>query len=313
MKFEYSGSEEYFAPKAILALRNLEGVPLYHVEKGLRHPLEIYSTTFDDVLEKTTMLLEYLNELSTTLPHIGNNNQEWEKHLANITDNWLDSIIQHIDSCKGVLACFFSTQEEKQKNKCIKLFSSQIDKYRKDIATIVNLIKHNQRFLRIVYFHWIGGFVPGYFVEGIVVEGVIGPEPLVHKNSNTAISFNRSVPEHFCNVFSVSSILAQSIYKVIKRKPLKRDKNIYNNKDLGKALKLLSLSQLIFFPDEIFKPVPFIRWHKNKSNNTVKILIEIPSSRGRPATVPNNSRIGTSWRVGEVYLSFKPPYFVNDV
>jgi hypothetical protein len=310
MRLEYSGDEENFVPKAILALRNLDEISLYHVERKCHHPLEIYSFTFNDVIDKTIILVEHLNELSVILPHIGNKNKNWEKKLEYIADNWLDSIIQHIDSCKGVLACFFSVDEEKQKDKCIKSFSKQINEYRKEVSTIVNLIKHNQRFLRIVYFHWIGGFVPGFFVEGIVDDGVMGPEPLVHKNSNTAISFNRSVLVQFCNIFSISSILTQSIYKITKRNPLGGEKFSYKNKELMQLLKLLSLSPVIFFPDEVFKPVPFIRCNV-KPNNTVRILFEMPSTKIKPTTVPKNSHVGLSFRIGEVSLAYKLPYFEN--
>jgi hypothetical protein len=182
MRFEYRGTTtEQLVPKAVAALRNLEGVQLYHSEQGMRHPLEIYATTFGDVMEQTISLIDLVNRASTELPYIGDKNPDWQKPIAIATDQWLDAVIQHIDSCKSVLSCFFSQENTKARSKRISAFSKDIEPYRKQVATIVNLIKHKHRFLRIMYFHWVGGFVPGYFVEGVVEEGLMGPDPLVHE------------------------------------------------------------------------------------------------------------------------------------
>ncbi len=312
MKIEYLGSEEFFIPKAIIALRNLEGIPLFHSEKSFRHPLESYSITFADVFQKTVTLIENLQSIDSDLAYLGNKKQGWEEKLSSDTDNWLDSIIQHIDTCKGILSCFFSKDEEKKKNKCITLFSKEIEQYRKEVATIVNLIKHHQRFVRIIYFHWIGGFVPGYFIEGIFQEGVIGPDPLVHKRGNTAISFNRNLPLHICNILFISNILSQSIYEITKRSISIKNQEPYKNDYLTKALKSLSLSKMIYFPDEIKKPVPYIRWHL-KENNEIKILIEMPSKICKISSVPDKCRIQIAMRFGEVYRTYKIPYFGDRV
>lgn len=312
MRYEYRGTSECLAPKAVAALRNLEGVPLYHSEQGMRHPLEIYLATFSDVLEQTLILVELLNEASTELPYIGNKNPGWEKKIVAATDHWLDSVVQHIDSCKGVLSCFFAKDDSKPKGKCISSFSKSIEQYRKQVATIVNLVKHKHRFLRVIYFHWVGGFVPGYFVEGVVEDGVLGPDPLVHSNANTAISYNRDIPAHLCNLWFISAVLAQHVYEITKRPVRPDNEKLFRDQNLTRVMKKVSIMPMTFFPDEIKKPVPFIRYQE-VAKGTLRVLVEMPSRRGRPNAVPERSRVATTWRVGEIAKTCKLPYFGTEV
>lgn len=312
MRFEYQGSYENLAPKAVAALTNLDGVPLFHHVQEMRHPLEIYLTTFSDVLEQKLSLIELLNEASTELPYIGNAKTGWEKKIIAATDHWLDSVIQHVDSCKGILSSFYGANEAKQQAKRISAFSKDIEQYRKQVATIVNLIKHKHRFLRLVYFHWVGGFVPGYFVEGVVDEGVLGPDPLVHANANTAISYNRDIPLQLANIFSISAVLAQHIYEITKRPVCVNADKPFRDPNLAKVIKLVSVMRLEFFPDEVKKPVPFVKY-QDKESETIRVLIELPSKRGRPQAVPENSRITTTFRVGEIARTCKLPYFGTEV
>lgn len=276
------------------------------------HPLEIYSTTFSEVIEKTLALLEELEKISNSLPHLGNKDIGWEKRLASVTDSWLDSVVQHIDSCKGVLATFYSADQDKQKNKKISSFSKSIREYREQPATIVNYIKHKQRFLRVIYFYWIGGFVPGFFIEGVVSEGIIGPDPILHKHSNTAFSYNRIIHLYFSYVYFISSILANEIHSIINRSPDFK-KVEHKHKDLELVFKRLSLSALMFFPDEAKKPVPLIKWNLNSKKDSATILLELPGNKVKPSTVPGQCRIDAECRIGEVYKTYKLPYFGSDI
>lgn len=312
MRFEYQGSTEYLMPKAVPALRNVDGVPLFHHEQGMRHPLEIYLTTFSDALEQKMALIKLLDEVSTDMPFIGSAKSGWERKIISATDHWLDSVMQHIDSCKAVLSSFYSAEEEKLKNKRIRVFSRDIEPHRKQVATIVNLIKHRHRFLRFVYFHWVGGFVPGYFVEGIVAEGILGPEPLVHANANTAISYNRDIRVQLANLFSISAIVAQHVYEITKRPALRDVDGWFKDQNLVKAIKQTSIMREEFFPDELRKPVPFVKY-KERDSETIRVFIELPSKRGRPKAVPEKSRISTTLRFGEIAKTCKLPYFGTDV
>ncbi len=312
MRFEYQGTSEYLTPKAVAALRNLEGVPLYHHEQEMRHPLEIYLTTFSDVLEQKLSLIELLDEASAELPYLGNKKPGWEKKIVAATDHWLDSVIQHIDSCKGILSSFFGEDDAEQKSKCISSFSKSVEQYRKQVATIVNLIKHKHRFLRVIYFHWVGGFVPGYFVEGVVQEGVLGPDPVVHTNANTAISYNRDIPFQLANLFFISAVLARHVYEITKRPAGVDTEKPFRDPNLEKVIKKVSIMPLTFFPDEVKKPVPFVKYQQ-KHNGTVRVLIEMPSRCGKPQAVPEKSQISTTFRIGEIAKTCKLPYFGTEV
>lgn len=308
MRFEYLGSADNLTPKAVAALRNLEGVPLFHHEQKMRHPLEIYLTTFSDILEKKLSLIELLNQASAELHYIGNAKPGWDTKIVDTTDQWLRSVIQHIDSCRGILSSFYSTNETNRQTKRISAFSKDIEKYRKQVATIVNLIKHKQRFLRLVYFHWVGGFAPGYFVEGVVDVDVLGPDPLVHANANTAISYNRDIRFQIANLFSISDVLAQHVYEITKRPIFANSDKPFTDQNLSKVIKKVSIMRLEFFPDEVKKPVPFVKY-QDKERGAIRVLIELPSKRGRPQAVPENSRIATTFRVGEITRTYKLPYF----
>lgn len=308
MKFNYKGPEKYFAPKAIAALKDLDGITLYHTRYKLRHPLEIYTTTLHESLDKTIALQELLKKISDDGLYLSGGTGSWRKDLEQATDAWLDSIIQHIDSSKSILCCFFPEDQKKAQQKAIGNYKRQTNPLRKELAEIVNLIKHNQRFIRVIQFHWPGGFLPGFYVEGVVDDGVIGPDPSVHTDANSAISYNRYIPLIICHIFSNSAFLAQSIYDITRRK-IKIEKLEFRGSDLSKMLRLTSIMPLKFFPDEIKKPIPFVRWHQTIGKDEISVHIEYPAISKKAYTVEHECQIETQFTPAEFSKTFKLPYF----
>jgi hypothetical protein len=105
------------------------------------------------------------------------------------------------------------------------------------------------------------------------------------RGGNTAISFSRDIPAQICNVFFVSSVLAQHVYEVTKRPPRDDKDRRYNDANLARVLKQISIMPMTFFPDEVSKPVPFIKYHE-EGNGGVRVLIEMPAKRARPSGIP---------------------------
>jgi len=134
--------------------------------------------------------------------------------------------------------------------------------YRDRVGRIVNLIKHRAGRFRPVFMHWNEMGVPGYFIEGVLGDGVVGPDPRIHPGGNTAISLFRDARYHFVHMYLVGSALQRLITDVMGTSPVEppsgnpRAEPEFPIREVGRRLSLLPR---IVFPDELHLPDPMIR------------------------------------------------------
>ena len=310
MRYEITTRNGLLKPKAALALSSLGDVTLYNMERGLRHPLGIYNFTFDEVVSKSNTLLDALEEANDKLPHITHRGEnKWDENILDATDHVLDAIMQHLDSYKSIICCFYKDCNSKEAQKINRSLQKEIREYRGHVAKIVNLIKHKQRKLSTILFHGPGIFNLGYYVEGVLAGGAVGPDPEVHAGSNVAISFNRDMPFHLCNLYYCSAALATHIQKICGAVPAASTAEPKAGDNLAKLIKRISALPMQFFPDELEKPVPLVKVMPIRNTNHFKAILEMPSRRIKARTIPRQCQIQVSFKGDGVSRSFKMPYF----
>jgi hypothetical protein len=292
-------------PKAGRALQNLKAVPTYHELYGVRHPFAAYNVSLMAVARRILNVLEALSKTQLEACFLDNKSPNWEVPLLESTDHMLDALMEHLDDCGGIIRSFFPSSEDRRFKKILTEYKNSVEPYRKHIGRIVNYIKHNQGRLRSVSFSWSGGSSLGYFVEGPISGGGLGPVAEIHPTENTAFSFYRDIPFHICNVFAVGARLATALHLI--------DKSIVladisagtetQKTDWAKVLAMASDLPRTYFPDEIYKHIPFIQVKDKRA------LVEYPSSRVKVHGPPPGSRISVSYHGDGVTCTFKVPYF----
>lgn len=288
-------------PKAARALSNLDGITTYQEVYGVRHPLAAYNTSLAHVSRRILKTLDALVAARAAPPSSDTNQRGWEEALLEATDHMLDSLMEHLDDCGDIIRSFFPNAESKQYRTVFGEYKRSVEPYRKHIGNVVNYIKHNQGRLRLINVTWPADRCFGYFVEGPDDKGALGPAPSIHKPSNTAFSYNRDIPFHLCNVFSVGARLASALRSIDKRIVSSQPGMASPETDLAKALRGASALPRIYFVDEIKKDVPLIRLHGDG------LAIEYPSVK-KARSPPNGSRISGSFEGDGFTRTFRLPY-----
>lgn len=313
MHYELTTKDGLLKPKSALVLANLGDVLLHNMERGLRHPLGIYNFTFNEFVTKAHTLLDSLEEANDKLPHINRNEKKWDESILDATDHMLDAIMQHLDSFKSIICCFYRDCNSKGAKNINRSLRKEIREYRDHVAKIVNLIKHKQRKLSAILFHGPGIFELGYYVEGILPDGTVGPDPEIHAGSNVAISFNRDMPFHLCSIYYCSAALAAHIQKICGAAPVSSSKESKSEDNLAKLVKRVAALPVQFFPDEIEKPVPLVKVTPIRNTTHFKATLEMPSRRIKAKTISRACQIQISFKGDGISRSFKMPYFGEDV
>lgn len=312
MRYEVTTKNGSLRPKAASILANLGDAPLYNEERGLRHPLGIYNFTLEEVITKINTLLDAIETAKTNSAHGFRDGKTWDEELLDSADHMLDSIMQHLDSFKSIICCFYPESDSKKLQKTLRSLTEDIREYRDHVAQIVNLIKHNQRKLSAIMFYGPGILELGYYVEGVLPGGAIGPDPKIHTNSNVAISFNRDIPFHLCNIYYCSAALSTTIHKICGATPAISQEDSKYQENLEKLLKRASELPMVYFPDEISKPTPMVRAKQKNNSEHLDALLEMPSRKTKAKAVTQPCRIKVSFKGDGVSRSFKMPYFGTD-
>ena len=154
--------------------------------------------------------------------------------------------------------------------------------------------------------------IPGFYVEGVLGPEVVGPDPQVHPGSNTAISLYREIPAIVCASYFVSSVMANEVCTAARVKPSANFMPPVGLEDLiMSVMRKTSLLPLEFFPDEVGKPLPLIRYVKKSGSNKPQVEIEMPSARFKART-PGHCQIDASWTISSVARTLKVPYMGKD-
>lgn len=311
MKVKLPFKNTSFEPEVVAQLEALRDAPLSHLQRCLHHPIDIYAIASHEVWDNLNDLLDLLNEVSEKQLYLPSHEEEtWKKLLVRQLDHTLDALVQFLDSCRAIIKCCFTGDNADKYTKSIRRFNDAIAPLADRLCHTVNKIKHEQRVLQVIYFHNPGVFIPGYFVEGIIDAGVAGPDPKLHKDSNSAFSLNRDLPIFVCAIYLASAVLAHEIRQATKLAPAALGERKGNrDSKITSVLKKVSLLPLDFFPDEISMPVPLVRYRAGSASAEAMADLEFPASRHKPKMVQEGCRATTTWTIRSVARTFKMPYW----
>ncbi len=291
-------------PHVFTVLENIGEVPIYHENYKVRHPFAAYNTSLASVSSRILRVLDALDEVQNIRGFDSPKSEDWEVSLLEATDHMLDSLMEHMEDCSGIIRSFFPDSKNSKFRKTLKNYDKSVAPYRDYIGKIVNYMKHNQGRLRSISFSWQQGSSLGYFVEGPQNDGGIGPVAGIHKNEATAFSFYRNIPFHICNIYAVSRRLSVALHEIDSRlKPQKAKKSNEKQSNLSMALQRASNLPNIYFDDEIKMGVPFIKFTSNS------IKIDCPSQKVKATTIPGGANVSVSYNGDGATRTYKIPYY----
>lgn len=285
--------------QAAIVLGALKKYKFYNTDFSLRHPLAIYNISISAVITSMSFLLDTVNRLNSISAR-ELQNEENNKALISATDQYLDSIMEHMDDCLNIIKSLYGQKNEKKYKKSCRVFNQHIKSFRDHIAKQVNHIKHSQARIRLIVFYNKSIYVPGYFIEGVLPDEVIGPHPVVHPGSNSAFSYSREIRHSLCGIFFISNYLANIIKAEM---PIKAKGALDKNKELGELILKISGIGNVFFPDEYKKPIPNIKITSST------ITIEYPCKRACLTAFPPQMKVKLGFMGDGVTKTFKMPHF----
>jgi hypothetical protein len=144
--------------------------PLYHTAYNRRHPLAIFNVSCSTVLDNFSKVIAELLQLMMVRPFLDTSRIGWDTILLISQKDLLYAIIEYLEDCDNILACFFPSKEIRNKDPHAKSYRNAVKEYRDHIGKIVNHLKHEQGRLRSIIFFNDEFVLPGYFVEGPVAE-----------------------------------------------------------------------------------------------------------------------------------------------
>jgi phage-related protein len=303
LKYTLPNKNTGYAPEVFALLNALPDEKLFYEEHDLMHPFDVFSSVFEEVIDSGVRLTHDVLE-AQRLSEIGEDIKHLDSQIRNGIFNFLFSSCNFLDGCQSIIKSLSS--DSKKTSKANREFIKNIKSYNDYLRKLVNFIKHRHRVIRTVYGKWDTNIIVGYFVEGVVKKGSIGPDPEIHKNSNCAISLNRDIPYHLINLYSVSASLKVVIENVCGMTKQKYD--IYDTKEekLSDYINLVSTIPRKFFPDEMKMDWPEI---KRKNGEGSVFELAIPSKRKPDNIKPHIINISLTSKVRSRSKSLVLPYF----
>lgn len=303
MKFQIPSKKTGYYPEVISLLKNMECSNAGHSELGLNHPADVFYFSFLDVIDSAERLLKRLS--SDALKR-----KENHTYTPGNLDNYRVDIFNliffsanFIEACQSILKSVLHKDE--RFTKASREFKDLTSSYRSHVSKIINEIKHKHRRVRPFSSSWDANLVVGYYIEGVLPEGTLGADPLIHDDFHgmrTGFSLNRNIPYHLINIYFVSSALNSVL---VKYSGLERGEcNNFSSDEIENFFDMLSDLPLLFFPDEIEMKVPSVKRHKVEG-----FSLELPSGRKIENRRPHIMNISLSQRIGLQARSFSLPYF----
>lgn len=294
-------------PPAVFSLHRCDPSKLFHEVQMKRHPLAAYNVSIAAVAKRFGSVLNALEALkfdrSTEMPIKAGE----DSTLLEATDHLLDSLMEHMEDCEKIIASFFEDPTQKTNKKKIEHYKRKVNPYRDFIGRIDNFIKHHQGRLRLITFYDAVSVFPGYYIEGLVAPGVIGPAPGIHPGGNSAFSYARDLRFHMVNVFGVSRYLSnflEDLGVLLTQDSLPTPTTpIQTDGTWADTLKRIASIAPVFYPDEVKKPLPSIIFTSDE------VSIRFPNNATERNSFPGGTRVVSSIAGDGVTRSFKIPYF----
>lgn len=192
-----------------------------HLSQGVLHPRTAHARSLDKVVAAWSAVFPALAKLSAQIRFDLSPAETVPLEAA--YRGLLYALNEHVDACYAVMRClaepngkvglFHDQVARSLRLPGLKTFDEQvIGGYRKvRLGAAVNLLKHNESRLRLLAFRSSGLVTLGYFVDGPLPGGAIGPALSVHADGNSAFSFSRDMLIHWWWLYRGSELMANVI------------------------------------------------------------------------------------------------------
>ena len=305
MKFETPHKDTGCFPLVLARLKALDEEHVYGHEHQLSHPADIFLITFMDAIYCINILAKSVNKLTKTVELGGSVNDD---SLAAIRHQVFDLLFDtgnFVEGCQSIIKSLFP-RGDKQLTKAARDFKGNIENYTSHASQLINKVKHQHRRPRIFTFKDVNKIIVGYYLEGLVSKGVLGPDPELHKSYHgmqTGFSLNRAIPYHLCNLYYVSACLDS----VIKTHGFAGSPStvIIEDEFIRETLSEVERIPCMLLPDEMEKPLPVISC---KSNGNFKI--EFPGKKDVINKSTHTAEVSLETRIGIYDRGIAPPYML---
>lgn len=276
------------APAALSIIRRTPAGRWHHREHQVFEPLTTYARALDKICTAWGRcwhpLLTLQSQLRFNLPPDAG--PEVEQSYTAL----LHALNEHIDACFSVMRCaapmppgssgFFGDRVVRtQRLANFSQFDHQVvEGYRKQrLGAAINAIKHSGARMRFVFGRAGGDVVLGYFIDGQLPSGAIGPTLRVHVDGNSAFSFNRDMLLHFWWLYRSSELMAAVLCAAVGH-PTAVDATPADNASASPWPELCARIAALsadFLPDEMTLPYPLVVYDPTKA----ALKMRFPSGR----------------------------------
>ena len=292
-------------PEAETILPAYDPARFFHARLSLREPDAIYKLSLRQVWPAFASAMEAAEYIARERPFLSLSEASWQDTSLQRIEHLLYVLVEHLEDCELILKSCFSDPAVFAKNEHVRRYRKVIRPYRDRVASAVNAIKHNQARLRLFALHGEEFAAPGYFVEGVLPNGVVGPAPNIHGgDSSQAFSFAFDLRLHFLCIFLVARNLTRAVERIVgpANGPAQGSASTSHMRDIGR--RLAAYDRLVY-PDEVRQAFPEVSIKEDRQ----ALVIEYPSPTP-PETVP--SGMIRHWVAFDVANgtsgAFLPPY-----
>ncbi len=312
-------------PEVFNCLHSLPDIALQHTDHNLRHPIGIYSISFQRVIQAFQDILTE-NDKVYYAPLKEDGGIDFNTNLLlKAQKELLDSLMAHIDDTYQILKALYPASRltkpvsfadkwlEQAKHPTSARFKHLIKPYRDSFAPIVNRMKHEHGPLRALI---MCNFdqqqnarqrIVGYFVEGVDKNGTVGPDIKIH-GRDRAISFHRDLRYHFVHLYQVDHFLSQAIVEAINKTYSSHfTPSVYVD---GPSTEIINIAEKIsqlpflFFFDEVNKLTPTVEL----STDYQSVALTLNNTSHIKATSLLRWRVQISYSGDSVTKSWAMPY-----
>ncbi|EGQ8127573.1 hypothetical protein ACEUKD_08540 [Vibrio diabolicus] len=306
MKYELPFKETGYLPKVVETLSGLDEQKSGHEKLQLNHPLDVFYFTFTDVIKSVSRLT---SRFEKDIKKRKNNSQfkpdDIEEYSVDIF-NTIFYLSNFIEACQSIIKSVCH-DEAKLKTKAARQFNESTKEYRSHISTIINEIKHKHRRVNTFSYAWDNNLIIGYYIEGVAGKGVLGPDPLIHKDFNglkTGFSLNRYIPYYIINLYHVSSCLDHVLKKYGKLGGSGFEPR--ENREIVDCIEAVSRLPMLLFSDEFELKTPAV-----SAKSDERFLLEFPGKRKIENKKLHIADLSLGARIGMHSREITFPYFTG--
>lgn len=304
VKYEFPNKAGYF-PEVFLLLKDLDKQQVYSHDGQLSHPADIFLLTFTDAIDCITRLAKSVNDATECVSSGKSIDSQSLTKIRNQIFDLLFYTANFVEGCQSIIRSIFPPGD-KQLAKVARDFKGNVEDYTSHALQLINKVKHQHRRPRTFSFNFDNRIILGYYLEGLVDEGVLGPDPELHKpykGVKTGFSLNRIIPYHLCSIYYVSACLGAIVKKHGKLGD--PSENYVNDDYVHNAFLEVEKIPCLLFPDEFEKPLPTVT---RRSNG--RYLLEIPGKKKILNNKNQSVKVNLETRVGVWDRGIAPPYMI---